>query len=111
MTNNDKARVLKLLSDEAREYDADADWYDSQHAQGLSELCRYAQKTIYDFIEVAREECKDADAIDELLDQVRYDYFNRYKYLHGEHFDHLAELAMSGYMALGDIAMIIELNK
>ena len=111
MENNDKERVLNLLSDEARDYGSDADWYDSQHAQGLSELCRYAQKTICDFIEVAREECKDADAIDELLDQVRYDYFNRYKSFQSEHFDHLAELAMSGYMALGDIATLIELNK
>lgn len=109
--DKDKEKVLTLLSDEAREYGNTADWYESQHVQGLSELCRYAQKTILDVIDVVRDECKDVDDIDELLDNVRYDYYNRYKKLQSEHFEHLAELVMSAYMALGAVVDLIELNK
>ena len=111
MENKDKQRILDLMSNTARELGVSSDWYDTQHAQGLSELCRYAQKTVCDFIEVVGEECNTPDEIDVMLDELKYEYFNRYKYLQSEHFEHLAELALSAYMSLGDITMLIELNK
>lgn len=111
MENKDKQRILDLMSNAARELGVSADWYDTQHVQGLSELCRYAQKTVCDFIEVVGEECNTADEIDVMLDELKYEYFNRYKYLQSEHLEHLAELALSAYMSLGDITMLIELNK
>ncbi|WP_251182182.1 hypothetical protein [Anaerocaecibacter muris] len=81
MENKDKQRILDLMSNTARELGVSADWYDTQHAQGLSELCRYAQKTVCDFIEVVGEECNTPDEIDVMLDELKYEYFNRYKYL------------------------------
>lgn len=111
MENKDKEKVLTLLSDKAREYGDTADWYDSFHAYSLSELNRYVHKAILDAIDVVRKECKAVDDIDELLDNVRYDYWNLYKKFQSEHFMHLADLAMFAYIAFGDVISLIELNK
>lgn len=101
----------KMLTDKARELAAEADWYASNHTSSLSELCRYAQRTVHNVIDLLRDECKTFDEVDELLDMLRYDAWNMYKLYQAEHFDHLAELAMTRLNTLVDIVSDIERNK
>lgn len=101
----------KMLTDKARELAAEADWYASNHTPSLSELCRYAQRTVHEVIDLVRDECKTLDDVDELLDLLRYDAWNMYKFYQEEHFDHLAELAITRKITLGDIVSDIERNK
>lgn len=51
MENKEIDKLFISFSDEMRKWAADADWFDSAHSSGLSELYRYGQKTIGDFIE------------------------------------------------------------
>lgn len=100
--------LLERLSDKMRDLSVTADWYDSMHAQGLSELYRYAQKNVCEFIDLVR--ARDYDSIDEWVGEfniTRYCLFNQYKYYQKEHFDHLAELSIFGYYTLGDLEIII----
>ena len=100
-----------MLTDKARELADEADWYASNHTPSLSELCRYAQRTVHEVIVRMRDECKTLDDVDELLDMLRYDAWNKYKFYQEEHFDHFAELAMTRNIVLGDIVSDIERNK
>ena len=101
----------KMLTDKARELADEADWYASNHTPSLSELCRYAQRTVHEVIVRMRDECKTLDDVDELLDALRLDALDEYQFYQAEHFDHLAELVMISYTTLGDIVSDIERNK
>lgn len=108
MENKEIDKLFISFSDEMRKWAADADWFDSAHSSGLSELCRFGQKTIGDFIESAREKnCKNIEQLQELLKFHLYHLFNLYKAFQSDHFDHLSELFRFGYLALGDIESII----
>ncbi len=104
----------KLLIDwirKVRELSVAEDWYASNHTPSLSELCRYAQRTVHEVIDLVRDECKRLDDVDELLDLLCYDAWNMYKFYQEEHFDHLAELAITRKITLGDIVSDIARNK
>lgn len=108
----DIKKVYDLLSDCARAWAADADWFDSMHSPSLSELYRFGHKAICDFIDAARSgDLKTVDDIDELFYTVKFDIWNMYKVYQGDHFDHLAELWRYAYTALCDAEAAIELNK
>lgn len=100
-----------MLTDKARVLSVKADWYASNHTPSLSELCRSAQRTVHEVIDLVRDECKTLDDVDELLDTLRYDAWNMYKFYQDERFDHFAELAMMKYITLGDIVSDIERSK
>lgn len=108
----DIKEVYDVLSECARDWASDADWFDHMHAPSLSELYRFGQKAICDFIEAARsEDFKTVDEIGELLDKLQYDIWNMYKSYQNDHFDHLAELWRYAYTALCDAENAIERNK
>ena len=108
----DIKEVYDILSECARDWASDADWFDSMHAPSLSELCRFGQKAICDFIEAASsEDFNTVDEIDEFFNMVKYDVWNMYKSYQNDHFDHLAELWRYAYTALSDAENAIERNK
>lgn len=108
----DIKKAYDLLSDCARDWSADADWFDSMHAPRLSELYRFGHKAICDFIDAARaEDLKTVDDIDELFDNIKYNHWNMYKVYQKDHFDRLAELWRYAYTALCDAESAIERNK
>ena len=105
-------KLFDLFSDEMRKWATQADWFDSNHATGLSELYRYGQKTIGDYIDAPKaKNCETVEQLHELLKYHLYDLFNLYKGFQSDHFDHLAELFRFGYLALGDIDPIIRCNQ
>lgn len=82
----DIKKVYDLLSDCARAWAADADWFDSMHSPSLSELYRFGHKAICDFIDAARSgDLKTVDDIDELFYTVKFDIWNMYKVYQGDH--------------------------
>lgn len=108
----DIKKVYDILSECARDWASDADWFDSMHAPNLSELYRFGQKTVFDFIEEARDaDFKTVDQFDELFDVFKYNVWNLYQVYRNDHFDHMAELWRYAYTALCDAESAIERNK
>lgn len=104
--------VFDILSDCARAWASDADWFDSMHSPSLSALYRFGHKSICDFIEAARENgSKTIDDLDKLFYEMEYDAWNIYKSYQSDHLDRLAELWRYRLTALRDAESAIERNK
>ncbi len=105
-------QAFDILSDCARAWGSDADWYDSMHEPLLSALHRFGQKTICDFIDAVRAEgYKTVDDIDELFEELMYDAWNIFKSYQNDHCDRLAELWRYRLTALREAQSVIERNK
>jgi hypothetical protein len=103
--------IKTMLGDKARELGVEADWYASNHAPSMSEQCLYIQRSLLHVIDLVHDECKTPDEVDELLDAMRDEAYEMYRFLQSEHFEHLAELVIVKYMALCEISADIERNK
>ena len=82
------------LCDFCREICCMADWYLDQKSPTLSEYCRYAHRTVFDFIDSILAECATVEDILALIEQKKYFFWNEYKFYQSEGFMHFAELAM-----------------